>query len=311
MTYQHPRWLSHAVVALSFDVNNKTRGSATRTFSYNAKRRNWHFAWSCSSDYSFAFSRSWHDKSYTWSVCNPVKFWRVDIRLAVELRWVLPDDYLVIATIPWFSRTTVLACTEKDFEHLELYAWDGQFFWSVESEALGSRIWCEIIAVDGSDLNFHSSADARKSRHLANVAKGMLSLTGGLLVEEDFDVDIWSYRYYAERPYVSNLWAQPAEQLALWRGWYMMHPDAVCWERAIFPSRSQYLDRPKSVYCSQQVRWEWRTLSALGWFVPYHMCCCYNLREKSHDRLLVRIPPFFVRLKVCHGFRFEQETIFI
>lgn len=88
-----------------------------------------------------------------------------------------------------------------------------EIYWTVDYEAPGSLVWRDIIAVNAFGLNYHGSACAHKSRHVANFAKGMLSLAGGLLVEEEVDVDIWCYRYYAERPYVANIFALPAAHL--------------------------------------------------------------------------------------------------
>lgn len=90
----------------------------------------------------------------------------------------------------------------------------------------------------------------------------------------------------------------------------MAHSDAICWERVILPSRYRYVDHLESVYWSQKVRWERRTLSTIGSFVPYHMCCCYNWRERGRDFLLVRIPPSLARFELYRGFRFEQGSIF-
>lgn len=39
-----------------------------------------------------------------------------------------PDDYCVIETVLWFSKTDELADAENNLEHLDLYDWDGQFF---------------------------------------------------------------------------------------------------------------------------------------------------------------------------------------
>lgn len=52
-----------------------------------------------------------------------------------------------------------------------------------------------------------------------------------------------------------------------------------------------------------------RTLSELGWFVPYHLCCSENLTETARDRLLVWILPTFSLLEVCQFYEYEQEPI--
>lgn len=62
-----------------------------------------------------------------------------------------------------------------------------------------------IIAVDDVDLKYNGYTDAWKSLHVEDVVKTMLSLVGGLLVEDGVDVDLWRYRYYGELPYVVKL----------------------------------------------------------------------------------------------------------
>lgn len=104
----------------------------------------------------------------------------------------------------------------------------GSFF-VVESKALGSTVWIDILAIDDADLNYHGSADAQKYPHVADVAKGMLVLAGRPLVEEDVDLHIWCYIYYTGHPYVKTLCALTANELVSWRGRYILHPDAICW----------------------------------------------------------------------------------
>lgn len=65
----------------------------------------------------------------------------------------------------------MLSDAKNDFEHLKIYAWDGGLLWRVESETLDSRVWCDTNAVDYGNLNYHGSADSRKSHHVAAVAK--------------------------------------------------------------------------------------------------------------------------------------------
>lgn len=87
-------------------------------------------------------------------------------------------------------------------------------FWIVESQDLKSIVWRYIIAVFDADLNYHGSADDFTSCHVVDVAKDMLSLIRGPLVEEDVYVDIRRYPYCAECLYVSNMCTILAEQLA-------------------------------------------------------------------------------------------------
>lgn len=208
---------------------------------------------------------------------------------------VPPNDFWGISTVALFFRSTVLAGTEEDFERLGNYAWDGQFYWAVDVESLDFRLWRDVIAVDDIYLSYYGSIHTKRFRNVIGVAKCMLSLAGAPLVEEDVDVDIWRYQYFGERPYVAKFCSVSAETLAAWRGRYAVDGDAICWHRAIIPARSRYEGRSESAYWTRQVKWDRRVLSALGQFVPYNLCCSYNLTETARDRLLVWILPRICR----------------
>lgn len=61
------------------------------------------------------------------------------------------------------------------------------------------------------DMLFYRSVDAKRTHHVADVAEGILVLFGKLLVAEVVGIDLWSYRYYSERPYVDKICVLPAE----------------------------------------------------------------------------------------------------
>lgn len=189
-----------------------------------------------------------------------------------------PDEYCAIASIQWFSRTTVHADAKTDLEQFVHSPWDGQFYWGLETEALSSRVWRYIIVVDDIDLSYYGYAESKCTGQVAKVAKCMPALDGRLLVEEDVNVELWCYRYYLECPYVENLCALPAELVVSWLGRYMVHPDGICWTSAVLPARFRYMERMGSPYWTEQVRWERCTLPANGLFVTYQFCCCYGLR---------------------------------
>lgn len=134
-------------------------------------------------------------------------------------------------------------------------------------------MWQRIITVDDIDRSYYGSVDAKRTRHVSEVAKGMLSLASGPLVDEEIDVDFWHYRYYGERRYVANLCAMPAELFVSWRSLYMVFVDVLYWYRAILMAQFRYLYRPESLYWNTQVHRERRTFSAFGLFIPYHLMC--------------------------------------
>lgn len=140
--------------------------------------------------------------------------------------------------------------------------------------------------------------EVKRSRHVAEVEKAMLALPSGPLVEDDVGVEICRYLYYGERPYVENVCALPAETLASWKGRYMVHDDAICWNRAILQANISYMNWDESPFWTKEAIWERRTSSVLGNFVPYHRSCLCVLLEPSHDQLAVRIPPSYKNFEV-------------
>lgn len=66
----------------------------------------------------------------------PKVFGDVSYAAMLSCDGVPPEDFRAIAAIPCFSRTTLQADDEKDFERLGLYARDAQFYWGVDVESL-------------------------------------------------------------------------------------------------------------------------------------------------------------------------------
>lgn len=63
-------------------------------------------------------------------------------------------------------------------------------------------------------------------------------------------------------------------------------------------------------FWTKQAQLDRRTLSALGWCVPYNLNCAYDLHESALERLLARIPPNYNCLQAPQGPCFEQESLF-
>lgn len=176
----------------------------------------------------------------------------------------------------------------------------------MSTNALASLVWQLIIAVDDVNLANYGTIDAKRARHVAAVDKCLQWFAGGLLVDEDVDVDLWRYRVYSERAYVANLCAFTAEDFAPWRRRYIVHADALCLGRTLIVAQFQFMSRADSTYWNSHFRSERLTLSVLGRLVPYHLKCCCKSTETARDRLLVRIPPEYDRLNAFQGFLFEQ-----
>lgn len=69
------------------------------------------------------------------------------------------DEYRGISTIPWFYRTAVQVDAEKEYARISLYACNRKFYWSIDAEALESRVLLDFIVVDDIDLSYYGSAD--------------------------------------------------------------------------------------------------------------------------------------------------------
>lgn len=83
----------------------------------------------------------------------------------------------------------------------------------MDTEGLSLRVWHDITVVDDVDLKYQVPTHALKSVHVVEVAKGILSLVCGNLMEEQVVVDLWRYRYHGGPLYTENLCAMTSQQL--------------------------------------------------------------------------------------------------
>lgn len=97
----------------------------------------------------------------------------------------------MIASIPSFSRATVVADAVSDFLSLARYAWDGQFFERKPVAASSSRVWADPIAVNKVDLSIRGSFPAKLVRYVSDVFRGLDSLLYAPVVGEGLDVYFW------------------------------------------------------------------------------------------------------------------------
>lgn len=139
------------------------------------------------------------------------------------------EDIKSIAKIPWFSRTEVHVGEQDDFVQLDLYDWDGLFYWNIQSDGLSSLTWRDVIDVDDVHLRYYETAQAKLSCHVPDVAKCMNALDGGTFVEPDcVNVDIWVQRFRSERDYVVNVERLPEYTLDVWHRKYIIQEDDLC-----------------------------------------------------------------------------------
>lgn len=160
------------------------------------------------------------------------------------------EDFRVIADMPCFSRAAMLADATQGHSQLELYAWEGRLYSDVDVEDLASRVWHRIFAVDDIDLSYDGSVHTKRVQKVNDVAKGMMSLAGGRLMEENVDVDIWRYWHFGERPHVAKFMFLFGRDV----GRYAVDGDAICWHPTITPARFRYEDRSESTYWTPQVK---------------------------------------------------------
>lgn len=139
----------------------------------------------------------------------------------------------------------------------------------------------------------------------------MNSLPYATVIEEGLNVKFWRYQAFEERLCVSNICALSVAQLQarVWR--FVVHLHAIFWKKATSVSQFRYKDRSLAVYCNTHVRAERRAMSLLGRFVSYHLMNHFSLTDAVRDRFFVRIPDAYGTLQACHGFKFEQEGVFL
>lgn len=100
-----------------------------------------------------------------------------------------------------------------------------------------------LIAVNEAYLSFRGSFDKKRARDVSEVFKGLSNLPNAPFIAGDVHVDLWRYRTYGERTLVRNLYAVQTGRVKAWRGRYLIHTDAICWQRAIVVSQFRYEDR--------------------------------------------------------------------
>lgn len=89
----------------------------------------------------------------------------------------------------------------------------------------------------------YGMVDVKRASHESEVAEGLHSFGDGPFGAEDVNVYMWRYRVYSELPYVTKLCTFTAEDLAPWRGRYMVHSDVLCWGRALIVAQFGYMSR--------------------------------------------------------------------
>lgn len=97
----------------------------------------------------------------------------------------------------------------------------------MSTDALASLVWQNVIAVDYVHLANFGTIEVKSTRNLVAVTKGLLTFSGGPLVDGNVDVDLWWYRVFSERPYVADLCSFTEGQLSAWLWFYMVHAYAL------------------------------------------------------------------------------------
>lgn len=70
----------------------------------------------------------------------------------IELDDVVPVDFKVFSGIPFFTRQALLEDVGNDYAVLERHAWNCEYFWRTTEDAVISRVWRDVLAVDAADL---------------------------------------------------------------------------------------------------------------------------------------------------------------
>ena len=112
-------------------------------------------------------------------------------------------------------------------------------------------------------------------------------------------MDIWWFRTRGEVDYcyrLADLDTTP------WDGRYQPTGDALCFARPILRMGFRYLDRLIGGDWYEKLRWERRTRSRTGFFVPLQCIEFDSIRPLARARRYVAVPPEFSRFEVPRGF---------
>lgn len=89
---------------------------------------------------------------------------------------------------------------------------------------------------------------------MAEVENEMLALTNKPSIESNVVVNICRYLHYGKHSYFAKFWDLSTEALKALRDRYVFHQDSICWDRAILPTRFQYMNLNDSQIWTKQVR---------------------------------------------------------
>lgn len=184
-------------------------------------------------------------------------------------KWINFEGARALSNILWFSGIEVMAGAKKDFAQLQLYTWDGLFYWCVDMTDFYSSIWKRAINVDDEELPYGGSANERGKRRLIDVAKDMLSLASDPLIEEEVNVEFQGYQYFIERLNVAILCSLDPMVVNGWRSRYILHADAMVWHRDILNVEFCYVDCSYSMYWHTKYCLPGYKLSGLEWLVNH------------------------------------------
>lgn len=109
------------------------------------------------------------------------------------------------------------------------------------------HVWADLITVDEAYLRYRGTFPEKRVRHVIDVFCELNSLPCTLVMREVLDVYLMGYWKFGERPCVGDQCALSAAQLGAWDRRFMVHSDALCWEKAIFVRYSRFDDRRSSV----------------------------------------------------------------
>ena len=110
----------------------------------------------------------------------------------------------------------------------------------------------------------------RRNLHVEKIARDVRSLGNGPVLDPALDLYFWQYLVYSEVLYVEKLLVIPQSTLDAWRRSFMVHADAICWNRTTIPAQFRYVKQIDSDYWCEEQHWERRVLSSLGIFIMFH-----------------------------------------
>ena len=244
---------------------------------------------------------------------NPGYVWPNPAYLAVGPPLAYVERF---ARAPWFSPVGLF-----DVPLIDSYVMAGELPDGVPVVALRTRDWEARCCIPDRAIYRRSIGNGRRESPV-KAREAFVRLVyrrlgrangGGGLLNPALGLDTWSARTDVEGFYTPALRAIFDNMPAAWASSREPNIDALAFQQPIIPAEFRYTPRRTSEYMGEQqldnLRWERKQRSRLGYLVPYHMLEIGNIIGSARRTRYVSIPADWINWEVPHGLAVELPWV--